>query len=48
MLEALAEFEEELDTTATTVRKSSLTLSPGFRTGWNVSDHQLIMGFAVP
>ncbi len=48
MLEALALFDEELDTTAATVRKSSLTLSPGFRTGWNVSDHQLILGFAVP
>ena len=48
MLEALAEFEEEVGATAATVRKSVLTVSPGFRTGWNVSDHQIIVGFAVP
>jgi len=47
MLEALAEFEEEMGVT-TTERRSALTLSPGFRTGWNVSDHQIIVGFAVP
>jgi DtxR family Mn-dependent transcriptional regulator len=29
-------------------RDAGVTLSPGFRTGWNVGDTQTIVGFAVP
>jgi DtxR family Mn-dependent transcriptional regulator len=29
-------------------RDAEVTLSPGFRTGWNVGDTQTIVGFAVP
>ena len=36
MLEGTVEFDE------------SLTVSPGFRRGWNFSDHQLVIGVAVP
>jgi hypothetical protein len=48
MLETVAEFEEEIEPAAGTVRTTVLTVSPGFRTGWNVSDSQIILGFAVP
>lgn len=48
MLEALAEFDEQPGVTAGTVRTNAFTLSPGFRTGWNVSDSQIVLGFAVP
>lgn len=48
MLEALAEFEEGIGTSGATERSTAFTVSPGFRTGWNVSDHQLIVGFAAP
>jgi hypothetical protein len=36
MLEGVVEFEE------------SLTLSPGFRRGWNFGDHQMVIGVAAP
>ena len=36
MLEGMIEFDE------------SLTVSPGFRRGWNFGDHQLVIGVAVP
>ena len=36
MLEAVVEFDE------------SATLSPGFRRGWNIGDHQIVVGAAVP
>lgn len=26
----------------------SMTVSPGFRRGWNVGDHQLVIGVAAP
>jgi hypothetical protein len=29
-------------------REAAVTLSPGFRTGWNIGDTQTIVGFAVP
>lgn len=47
MLESVAQFEEYPfgDGTA---RETFVTLSPGARGGWNVGDHQLILGFAVP
>jgi len=36
MLEAVVEFDD------------SVTLSPGFRKGWNIGSHQLVIGAAVP
>lgn len=36
MLEAVVEFDD------------SVTVSPGFRKGWNVGSHQLVIGAAVP
>jgi outer membrane putative beta-barrel porin/alpha-amylase len=36
MLEAIVEIDE------------SATLSPGFRRGWNIGDHQLVIGAALP
>jgi hypothetical protein len=48
MLETLAEFEEQSGTLGRTERSTAFTLSPGFRTGWNVTDQQVIVGFAVP
>jgi hypothetical protein len=48
MLETLAEFEQGIGATGAAERVNLFTVSPGFRTGWNISDHQLIVGFAVP
>jgi DtxR family Mn-dependent transcriptional regulator len=52
MLNALVEavFEStELSTgTQTTLREGTFTLSPGARGGWNLGDHQLVLGVAVP
>ena len=49
MLESVVEFEElpEL-TTSGTQRETIFTISPGARGGWNLGDHQLILGVAVP
>lgn len=48
MLEGLLEFEEVPDVTGATSRHTVFTLSPGARGGWNIGDHQLIVGAAVP
>ena len=50
LLEAVAEFQESVDMAASssTSRTTSLTISPGFRGGWNINDHQVIVGLAVP
>ena len=47
MLESVANFEEfaALDGTE---RETFFTLSPGARWGWNIGDHQLILGVAIP
>jgi DtxR family Mn-dependent transcriptional regulator len=47
MLESVLSFEETF-ADAATVRDTFFTLSPGARGGWNLGDHQLILGFAVP
>jgi hypothetical protein len=31
-----------------TSRETTITLSPGFRGGWNVGDRQIVAGFALP
>ena len=49
MLESVLAIEEfpEL-TTSGTQRETVFTVSPGARGGWNLADHQLILGVAVP
>lgn len=47
MLESVVNFEE-YPTLDGTGRETFFTLSPGVRGGWNLGDHQLILGFAVP
>ena len=43
MLETLVVWERVADR-----RETSVTLSPGFRTGWNRGDRQIVIGLAVP
>jgi len=47
MMEAVAVFDE-IPTRAGTVRETSVTVSPGLRGGWNIGDHQLVLGLAAP
>jgi len=47
MMESVVEFEQLVDGDQKR-RDTTVTLSPGFRTGWNVGDTQTIVGFAVP
>jgi hypothetical protein len=47
MLELVGSFDEQPEDGATT-RTKSFTVSPGARGGWNIGDHQLIVGVAVP
>ena len=47
MLESLATFDEVI-TDAGTTRSRGLTLSPGFRTGWDIGEKQVVVGFAAP
>lgn len=47
MLESVANFEE-FATLDGTGRETFFTLSPGVRGGWNIGDHQLILGLAIP
>lgn len=42
------EFEEFIDGPGSTARGTRVTISPGVRGGWNIGDHQLILGMAVP
>lgn len=49
MAESVIDFEEFPSfTTGDTERRSVWTFSPGARGGWNLGDHQLIVGAAVP
>ena len=49
MLETVLEFEEfPSSITGGTERDTLFTISPGVRGGWNLRDHQLIVGAAVP
>jgi DtxR family Mn-dependent transcriptional regulator len=47
MLESVLFFDQSLRELGT-ARDRTLTLSPGFRGGWNIGDKQIIVGFAVP
>jgi hypothetical protein len=48
MLESVLDFEQVAEPDGTTRRETAFTLSPGARGGWNLGDHQLILGAAVP
>lgn len=48
MLEHVLEVEERVTTPGTTARDTRYTLSPGVRGGWNLGEHQLILGLALP
>jgi hypothetical protein len=47
MLESVLRSTEFTDDSGTS-REGAFTLSPGARGGWNIGDHQLVLGFAVP
>jgi hypothetical protein len=47
MLESVLLFADE-PTESGTARRTIFTLSPGVRGGWNIGDHQAIVGLAVP
>ena len=47
MLESVVQ-SVEARTVDGTSRAGFFTLSPGARGGWNIGDHQLVVGFAVP
>jgi DtxR family transcriptional regulator, Mn-dependent transcriptional regulator len=50
MMESLIEWPETLSATGIglTGRSTAFTLSPGARGGWNIGDHQLVLGLALP
>lgn len=47
MLESVVGFDESIRPEGTG-RDTSFTLSPGLRGGWNLADHQLVLGAALP
>jgi len=47
MLESVVEWEHLVEGDEKR-REASVTISPGFRTGWDVGETQTIVGFAVP
>jgi len=48
MVESVLAFEQFADSDGSKARDTVFTLSPGARGGWNLGDHQLILGAAVP
>ncbi len=48
MLENVLEFEQSAAPGGGTARQTVYTLAPGARGGWNLGDHQLILGGAIP
>jgi DtxR family Mn-dependent transcriptional regulator len=47
MLESVVRFDELVDGPSTR-RETAFILSPGFRTGWNIGDQQVVVGAAAP
>jgi DtxR family Mn-dependent transcriptional regulator len=48
MLESVVQFEQLPTADGGKSRETIFTLSPGARGGWNLGDHQLILGAAIP
>jgi Putative MetA-pathway of phenol degradation len=47
MLESVVVFDESI-AVRRTQRDTAFTVAPGLRTGWDIGDRQVIIGFAVP
>lgn len=47
MLESVVQFDESVDGPRV-VDERIVTVSPGFRRGWNLGDHQIVVGAAIP
>lgn len=48
MVESVIEFEDLIEADHGTSHQRSITVSPGFRGGWNLGDKQIVVGSAVP
>jgi hypothetical protein len=48
MVESIVQFEESIDERLHAMHERIVTISPGFRRGWNVGDRQIVVGAAVP
>ena len=48
MFESVVEFPQFPSLAGGTERETVFTVSPGARGGWNIGDHQLILGAAIP
>ena len=48
LVEGVVEFEDAVRASLVTSRQAFVTVSPGFRGGWNVGDQQIIVGAALP
>ncbi len=48
MLEDVVEFDSFLDADARRGRRTTMTVSPGLRGGWNVGRNQVVLGAAMP
>jgi len=48
MVESVLAWPHELVGPGLVERSTAFTLAPGARGGWNLGDHQLILGAAVP
>jgi len=47
MIEGVAEFDEIPDSALGTSRRKAVTVSPGFRSGWNIGETQIVAGAAL-
>jgi hypothetical protein len=48
MFHLMLESALSLDPNDTGGRDATLIVAPGFRRGWNIGDHQIVAGLAVP
>jgi hypothetical protein len=48
MLESVVSFADVLSNTGHDRRERAVTVSPGFRWGWNVGERQIVVGTALP
>lgn len=48
LVEQVFEWAHEVESSGTTGRTAVFTVSPGARGGWELSDHQLVVGLAMP
>ncbi len=48
MLENVVQFQQSVNPAARLTRDRFVTISPGFRRGWNIGERQVVVGAAVP